>query len=156
MDEPEVRHKFITRLTDNPIRLRRNARLALLLLACLLGATRFLVGGALASFLFALCWVLLPFVALAIAYGDAFLLRHGVGGRRVLLTLISGVFSALAACVVLSIAGDDAASGVAGAVGYALLFSALALALSAAFALAFGRSGDYLARRVAKLSEEDW
>lgn len=158
-DEPEQEPTFIARMLSDPARLRRRCALALLALAVGSGATRVIDLGTPGSFITALTWVVGPPLALGVAAGDAFFLQHGRGKRRVVLTLAAGVLAALISCALISGVTElsqSAARDAAEAALYGSLYLAVFLTLAAGMALGIGRSGDYLARRVEHLSNDDW
>jgi hypothetical protein len=157
-NEEPGRPSLIRRMFANPIRLRRQTLVALGCATALAGASR-LIDAWPGGFLTALLWVIVLPLALGIAAGDAFLVAHGRARRRLLLTIVGAVFVALSSCVVLAMLSEgDSSTGrdAAGAAAYAVFYAANVLGLSAAIALAIGRGGDYVSRRIDVMSEEDW
>jgi hypothetical protein len=162
MDDPDVIERqtgLLSRLTRDPVRLRRRARWASLglgLVAALAGAE--LVGGA-STLLYGLCWLMAMPLALAIGYGDAFFLGYGRGLRRVLLTLVGSVVGSIASCVVLSttLESPETVLGrvLAGAL-YAGLLLCVLYTLAALLALGLSRGLDYAGRQIAQLDDEGW
>jgi hypothetical protein len=162
MSEPDAaapRPSRLARLTDDPARLRRRAWLATGLVA-VIGGVGYAAGfGGWARWTVALTWLALPFLALAIALGEAFFVRHGRGGRRLALTALAGGLVALGACGALAISdeiADSLSSDVVQAVLYALLFAALVGLISALLALGIGRGEGYLSRKIQAVDDEGW
>jgi hypothetical protein len=157
-DDAERSTTIIARLASDPFRLRRWSLFALGVLA-LMSALGQLLGGFLGGMLLAVPWVAGPLVALGIGAGDAFLIQYGRARRRVLLTLVAGVLVAIGSCAALASIDGASPGGVRGLLEaglYALFFAVVILALAAAIALAIGRGGDYLARRIERLGDDDW
>lgn len=162
MDDPDViasQTGLLSRLTRDPVRLRRRAcwaTLGLGLVAALAGAE--LAGGA-STLLYGLCWLAALPLALAIGYGDAFFLSYGRGLRRVVLVLVAGIVGLTGSCVVLSTAleAPDSLVGrmLAGLLNAVLLLSVL-YALAALLALGLSRGLDYAGRRISQLDDEGW
>jgi hypothetical protein len=107
----------------------------------------------------ALTWVALPLLAVAIALGESFLVRHGQGVRRLAQTAVAGGLAAMGACAALaslSELADKLSSNVLEAVLYALLFAALVGVIAALLALAIGRGEGYLSRKIQAVDDEGW
>jgi hypothetical protein len=153
------RASWLARLTDKPAHLRRNAWLATGLIA-VIGGLGYAAGAhTWARWTAALTWVALPFLALAIALGEAFFVRHGRGGRRLASTALAGGLVALGACGALAISGeiaDKLSPNVVQASLYALLFAALVGLISAVLALGIGRGEGYLSRKIQAVDDEGW
>ena len=159
MDERSSnRHGRLARFAADPLMLRRNARVALLGLVLLMIASRFLPGAA-GGWLTALVWICAPFAAVGIGFGDAFFVRHGRAGRRILLTILGSLFAALTSCVILAGIADSASSPAGElleAALYALLYTGIVLGLAGLIAWGVGRGEDYLSSRIDRMSREDW
>lgn len=160
MDDP--RHgppSFVSRLLQDPVKLRRRSRIAALGVALLSGiaGSGVLASGPLSSALTALAWLLVPVVAAGIGAGDAFFLRHGVGDRRVAWTLLLGFVVALTSCVVLAVinTSDTGRSVLAGALYFLLVIGIIGV-LSAGIAIAVGKAGGYLSRRIQDVDDTNW
>jgi hypothetical protein len=157
-DSPNNRPGLLARFAADPPQLRRAARMALLGLVVLVVASRLLPGAA-GGWLTALTWVCAPFAAFGIGFGDAFFVRHGRAGRRVLLTIIGSLGVALAACVILAALSGSASSpppDLLEAALYALLYAGIVLGLAGLIAWGVGRGEDYLSSRIDRMSREDW
>jgi formate hydrogenlyase subunit 3/multisubunit Na+/H+ antiporter MnhD subunit len=149
----------IARLLADPIRLRRWGRIALALATPLAGFAHGIRGGTSTGWLVALVWVVMPFIALAIAVGDAFFLQYGRSRRRVTLTLAAAVGVALASCVVLAIVTEEARTTqrqVVEGVGYAVLYLASTSGLASLIALILGVGREYVSDRIMRMSRDDW
>lgn len=105
----------------------------------------------------ACAWLLVPVTAAGIGMGDAFFLRHGIGRRRVLLTLIVSTLIAVVSCVFLAaLSGTENRHALVSGVLYFLLTLAVIGWLASAVGLAVGRSGDYLSRRIQNVDDRGW
>lgn len=149
----------MSRVLRDPVRLRRRSWLAALLVS---------VGGGVAgsgwsaveSFagaLMALVWLLVPAVAAGIGIGDAFFLRHGIGQRRVTLTLTVSTLVAVLSCVVLAaVSGSEDPQELLSGALYLLLTLAVISCLGAVIGLGVGRSAGYLSRRIGDVDDRGW
>jgi hypothetical protein len=149
---------LIRRLLANPLRLRAQSRLMLVFATLLAGVSRFVESWP-GGFLTALLWIVVLPIALGIAMGDAFLVAHGRGRRRLIVTISAAVLVALFSCVLLaSITGSSESieRDIVSSVVYGVFYAANIVGLSALIALAIGRGGDYVSRRIDAMSEEDW
>jgi hypothetical protein len=159
MDEDsESRPGLFARLTAEPIRLRRLSWSALLVMALLVIAGRFVSGFA-GGMLTALAWICAPVVALGIGVGDAFFVRHGRGMRRILLSIPGSIFTVLTSCVILASTSDSSTSrmhDMVVAALYAVLYAGIVLGLAGLIALGIGRGEDYVSRKIDRMSREDW
>jgi hypothetical protein len=158
VEDEEPRPSLIRRWLAEPIRLRQRARVLLLIAVLLAGPSRLLDGWS-EGFLTALLWIGVLPLAIGIAAGDAFLVTYGRGQRRLIATLLGAVLLALLSCILLaSIAGNSGSTGrdIVGIVAYSVFYAANVLGLSALIALAIGRGGDYVSRRIDVMGEEDW
>jgi hypothetical protein len=157
--DAQPRTSLLARLTANPVVLRRRARLTTVVVALLSGLSYGFGNGGWPGIVLGLTWVAMPFLALGIALGDAFFVRHGRGVRRAALTALAGGVTALGACGALASVLDGAAalgrdSGVAAL--YALLYGASVALLAALLALGIGRGEGYLARKIQAVDDEGW
>jgi hypothetical protein len=149
----------LRRLTANPANLRRRAWLATGLVALLGGAGYAAGDRTWARWAVALPWLALPFLALAIALGEAFFVRHGRGGRRLALTALAGGMVGIGACGLLATTdaiADRVSSKLIQATLYALLFAALVGLISAVLALGIGRGEGYLSRKIQAVDDDGW
>lgn len=157
---PDENRSLISRLVQDPVRLRRWSRRLALVLTVVVGLASDGLGGAVPGLVFPLAWLALPFVALGIGYGDAFFIRHGRGVRLEVFMLIGGTLVAISTCVLISPVGgetaDDAAGRVVEAVLYGLLYAGLLALVAALVGFGLGRGLDYASRRIESMSEEDW
>jgi hypothetical protein len=150
---------LIARLLADPIGLRRWGLIALAVVTPLAGFAHGIHGGTSTGWLVALVWIVMPFIALPIAIGDAFFLQYGRGRKRVTLTLLASLIVALVSCVVLSILSEEARTTgrqVAEGLGYAVLYLAFAFGLASLIALVLGVGRDYVSDRILRMSREDW
>jgi hypothetical protein len=157
--DPAPRAARWARLTQNPARLRGRAWLVTVLIAVVGGVGYAAGASSWARWLVALSWVAMPFLAVAIALGEAFFVRHGRGGRRLALTALAGGLAALGACGALAISGeiaDTLSPNVTQAALYALMFAALVGLISAVLALGIGRGEGYLSRRIQAVDDDGW
>jgi amino acid transporter len=159
-DQPaEDRPSRLRRLLANPATLRRRALAGLLALALLSGVVQALDLGPLGTLIVALTWVGGPLLALGLGAGEAFFIQYGRGVRRAIATVLSSVCIALAACAAIptvTAESQNVAERAVRGILYALLFVTVFLGLGALLALGIGRSGDYLARRISNMSDDDW
>lgn len=157
---PDENRSLMFRLFQDPVRLRRWSRRLALVLTIVVALASDGLGGAIPGLVFPLAWLLLPFVAFGIGYGDAFFIRHGRGVRLEIFMLIGGALAAISTCVLISTAGGEAAGGgarrVLEAVMYGLLYAGLLALVAALVGFGFGRGVDYASRRIESMSEEDW
>jgi hypothetical protein len=158
-DESKEPIGFIARLLSDPIRLRRWAAIALLVLAPLAGFAHAAHLGNRTGLLIAIVWIVMPFVALAIGIGDAFFLQYGRGRRRVVLTLLASTIVALGSCVVLagiSEASQSTGTRITEGIGYGMLYIAFTLGLASLLALILGVGREYVSERIMRMSRDDW
>jgi hypothetical protein len=158
-DDDEQSAGLIARLLSDPVRLRRWGVRMLIVVTPLAGFAHGIHWGNRTGWLVALVWIVMPFIALSIAIGDAFFLQYGRGRKRVTLTLAGSILVALLSCVVLSILAEEARTTgrqIAEGVGYALLYLAFALGLASVLALILGVGRDYVSDRILRMSREDW
>ena len=149
----------LARLTANPVRLRGRAWLATALVSMLGGVSYGFGAGSWATVVVGVTWVAMPFLALGIALGDAFFVRHGRAGRRLTLTGLAAVAVALGTCGALASIMDAADSmGRSGFVAalYTLLFGAVAALVAALLALGIGRGEGYLSRKIQAVDDDGW
>lgn len=149
---------LVRRLLADPLRLRAQSRGVLVIATLLAGASRF-VDSWPGGFLTALLWVGVLPIALGLAMGDAFLVAHGRGRRRLIVTIVAAVLVALFSCILLAGITESSESierDIVSSVVYGVFYAANILGLSALIALAIGRGGDYVSRRIDAMSEEDW
>lgn len=150
---------LLARLLRDPVQLRRRSSVAAVVLAALSGlaGSGWLLNGVASAFLTAFVWLLVPAVAAGIGIGDAFFLRHGIGGRRIAATTIAAVLVATLSCVILAIinTSEDGAVLAKGML-YALLVVGVVLALAAFIAFAVGKSERYLSRRIQDVDDTGW
>ena len=147
------------RLVRDPVALRRRCRVAALAvgLAGAVAGSGWLLSSAASSGLMALSWLFAPLVAVGIGIGDAFFLRHGIGQRRVLLTLLLSVLAGLVSCAVLAgIAGDDSSSALLSGVLYFVLILAVISGLASMIGIGVGRGEGYLSRKVQDVDDTGW
>ena len=157
-DNPANRPGFIARLTADPLRLRRWSRFALAGLVVLVIASRLLSGFS-GGMLTAFVWICVPFVAFGIGVGDAFFVRHGRGMRRILASILVSIFTALTSCVILASISDPSTSSLRDLLDaslYAVLYAGIVVGLAGVIAMGIGRGEDYVARRIDRMSREDW
>ena len=150
---------LLSRLLQDPVKLRRRARVGAVVVALLSGiaGSGVLGSGALSASLTGLAWLLVPVVAVGIGMGDAFFLRHGVGDRRVAWTLLLGFVIAVSSCVILAVANaSDSAWSVLSGTLYFLLVIGVVGVLSAGIAIAAGKAGGYLSRRIQSVDDTHW
>lgn len=150
---------LLARLTADPLRTRRFGAIALLVCTPLAAFAHTAGLGFATAMLAALCWVMVPFIALAIGNGDAFFLRYGRGRRRVLITLLAAVLLSLSACVVLAGLSDSslgARAWITSAAGYGLLYLSLTMAVAGVISIIFGYGRNYISGRIMRMSDEDW
>lgn len=160
MKEPEYEPPtFLSRLTQDPVRLRRWARIA----AVLVGAVGGLAGsgwnavGGFAGVLMAGVWLLVPLVATGIGIGDAFFLRHGTGRRRVGLTLAASTLVAVMSCATLAaVSGAENEQPLLSGILYFFLTAAVINWLAASIGIAVGRSEGYLSRKIQNVDDRGW
>jgi hypothetical protein len=76
--------------------------------------------------------------------------------RRALLLAIPGVIAGIAGCYLASAVFDSDSSPFAAGVANAALVGGIGAGLAGFFSLAWFYGGAYAARRIEKLSEEDW
>lgn len=151
---------LVARLLRDPVRLRRRSWL----LACLVGVLGALAGSgwsgveSVSSVLMALAWLLVPLVAAGIGLGDAFFLQHGLGQRRILLTLVGASLVAVASCVVLAVVtgAETSEEMLLSAALYWLLIMAVVIWLAAFVGLGVGRGGGYLSRKIQNVDDTGW
>jgi hypothetical protein len=150
---------LISRLLRDPVKLRRNARILSILVALVaaIAGSGWLTSSVLASTLTALAWLFVPVMAAGIGTGDAFFLRHGVGERRVALTALLGVVFAIFACALLAVIGtaDESTPLLAGALHFVLVIAVIGV-LASILAVAIGRGGGYLSRRIQDVDDAGW
>lgn len=158
----DTRHEspsLVSRLLQDPVKLRRRCRIAALGVALLAGlaGSGVLGSGSLSAALMALTWLLVPVVAAGNGSGDAFFLRHGVGDRRVAWTLLLGFLVALTSCVVLAVINTSGTGGsvLAGGLHFLLVLGIIGV-LSAGIAIAVGKAGGYLSRRIQDVDDTNW
>lgn len=112
-----------------------------------------------AAIFYWLTWLALPLLALALGYGTAILLRHGLGRRRVIAQLVTGVILAQIGIIILSIVrfpSDRVASdAVVGLVNLAR-YVGLLITLAALFGLLLGRALPAVGQRLKGYLERDW
>jgi hypothetical protein len=158
-DAPEpVATQRRPRVPRDPVALRRPAWLATLLVA-IVGGVGYGRGGGLGELLLAAGWTTMPFLALGVAVGDAFFLRHGRGLRRVLLRASGALVVVLGGCLALSVLPTGAGSlvrRVASGALYAVLFFAIVTLIAALLAVAIGRGEGYLSRKIQAVDDEGW
>lgn len=157
-DPTGATHSRLRRVVSDPLRLRRYARATLALATLASAFGWWLFAGTARSLLLAVGWIILPFIAVGIAAGDAFFIEHGRGVRRAVLTLALGALVGIASCALINSVSTGAGSRSALAEGcaYALLYAAATLCLAAALALAIGRGAGYVARRIQQVDDEGW
>lgn len=150
---------FLARLVQNPVRLRTRSRVLALALALVSGVAGggLLGSGALPSILTAVVWLLVPVAAAGIGIGDAFFLRHGIGDRRVAWTALLGFLVALSSCVVLAVIvnASDSNQFVVGGL-YVLLVLGMTGVLASGIAIAAGKAGGYLSRKIQDVDDTGW
>ncbi len=150
---------FLSRLLHDPVKLRRRSRVLAVCLAVLSGlaGSGWLLSSVLSDFLTAFVWLLVPVAAAGIGIGDAFFLRHGIGGRRIALSAIAGVFAATLSCAILASisTSEDGAALIQGML-YGLLVVGMIAALAAFIALAAGKSERYLSKRIQDVDDTGW
>lgn len=149
----------LARLLSNPLWLRRAARTLIVVIALGSGVAWATLDGAGQSLVLAFGWIALPFIALALGIGEGFFIEHGRRLRRNIATLLFSVVLALGSCVALAVVPDGGQStgrGIVSGSTYALFYAAIALGLGAACAIAFGRGGAYLGRRIQEVDDEGW
>lgn len=154
----EQERGVLARLLGDPVRVRRPASVAGLILAALSGASYLLLGAGWLALLYGLTWLALPFAAGVLGYGKAFFVQHGVGARRALVETILGLLGAILSCVLLALFDADdgwlerlSVAGLA-----ALLYLAAFRGLAGGVALALGRGLDYAGQRILELDDEGW
>lgn len=160
MKEPDFESPaLIARLLRDPVRLRRRAWLA----ALLVSLTGGIAGSGwnpvddVAGILIACAWLLVPAAAAGIGMGDAFFLRHGIGRRRVLVTLAVSTLVAAVSCALLAaVVGAESGRELLSATLYFGLILAVISWLGSAVGLAVGRSGDYLSRKIQNVDDRGW
>lgn len=160
MDDFEVSNRsLLARLLRDPVRLRRRSRVVALVLAVFSGlaGSGWLLSSVVSDVLTAIVWLLVPAAAAGIGIGDAFFLRHGVGGRRIALTLIAGVLAATLSCAILATisTSDQGAAPVRGLL-YGLLVLGVIAFLAAFIATAAGKSERYLSKRIQNVDDTGW
>lgn len=150
---------LLSRLLRDPVKLRRRSRVAAVVLAGLSGlaGSGWLLSSVLSDTLTAIVWLLVPAVAAGIGIGDAFFLRHGIGGRRIALTAIAGVLAATLSCAILASisTSEDGAALVRGLL-YGLLVVGMIATLAAFIAMAAGKSERYLSKRIQNVDDTGW
>jgi hypothetical protein len=159
MGDDRTSRSWLARLAGDPIRLRRRARIGALVVTLLSSGAYGFVDGPLGEMVVALSWITLPALALAIGIGDAFFLRHGQGQRRIVLQIAGGAGLALMACVALAEVPKKSQMwprDMLDAIGYAIFYATLLLALAGLVAMGLGRSEAYLARRIGERGDDDW
>lgn len=150
---------LLSRLVQNPVRLRARSRVLALLLALVSGAagSGLLGSGVLPSMMTAILWLMVPVAAAGIGIGDAFFLRHGVGHRRVAWTALLGFLVAMSSCVILA-AISNSGEGfqlVPGALYFMLVLGMIGV-LGSGIAIASGKAGGYLSRRIQDVDDSGW
>lgn len=160
MKEPEFESpSLISRVLRDPVRLRRRSWLAALAVSLGGGVAGSGWAGveSFAGILMALVWLLVPVVATGIGMGDAFFLQHGIGQRRVTITLALSTLAALVSCVVLAaVSGSENQHELLSGALYLLLTLAVIIWLAAVIGLGVGRSGGYLSRRIQNVDDRGW
>jgi len=150
---------FFRRLLRDPIKLRRRSW-GLAIVSALCGGVAgsgWLESGPLSAFLMALAWILAPVAASGIGVGDAFFVRHGIGQRRVVLTMLGATQVALASCVVLAVISDaEQEYVVLSGILYFCLTLAVILWLAGLISLGIGRGESYLSRRIQDVDDTGW
>lgn len=149
----------LSRLLRDPVKLRKRARIAGVVLVLAAAVASDGLSGTVPGIALPLLWLALPPVALAIGYGDAFFIEHGVGVRRSVLTIVLGALLSLAACVILSTAAMAEGGALARflAAGlYSLLYAGILALLSSLVGLGIGRGLGYAGRRIQQLDDEQW
>lgn len=148
----------LSRMTRNPVRLRRRAYLVTAVVAILNGLFAANLPVSMPALIYPLTWLLVPPIALAWGYGEGFFLQHGIGMRRNLLVLIGGILVTLTSCVLLAagISDDDVpiARRLLGALANAALFCGIVAAVSAAIAFGLSRGAEYAGRRIQQLDDD--
>jgi hypothetical protein len=76
--------------------------------------------------------------------------------RRAIAFVILGFLGAIGGCVAASIVSDDDSPAVVAAVAMFVLVAGVGSLLSGAFTLGWHYGGDYAARRVEQMREDDW
>lgn len=150
---------LLNRLLQNPAVLRRRSRVVAVVVATLAAVAGggWLESGVLSSGLTALVWLFVPVVAVGIGMGDAFFLRYGVGERRVALTALLGLVTAVTGCAVLAVINTPGSGGswLAGTLYFLLVVGTIAL-LASGIAIAAGRGSGYLSRRIKDVDDTGW
>jgi hypothetical protein len=149
---------LFARIVSDPIRLRRWSWLALLVAVGLVAGGQ-LISGLVGGLLTALAWIVAPAVALGIGVGDAFFVRHGHGKRRIALSILVSVFTALISCVILAGISDSSGTWAQDLVVTALsmlFYGGIVVGLAGLIAFGIGRGEDYVSRRIDRMSHEDW
>lgn len=158
-DEHDEPTGFIATQFSDPIRLRRRAAIALLILSPLAGMAHAAYLGAVSGVVVAIVWILMPLIAIAIGHGDAFFLQYGRGRRRVLLTLLAAIVVSLGACVALaglSETSQTTRQRITEGVGYGTLYLGATLGLASLIALVLGFGKQYVTDRIMRMSRDDW
>lgn len=148
---------MLRRLIDDPLVARRTGWRSLVLASSLVvvgQVSDHLIAGVIS----ALAWILVPLIALAIGYGEAFFLQHGRNRRRVGSMIAIGVLMATAACMTVSIAarGDDEGGLWVNIVGSLVLYGGVVVGLSGLVAIGIGRGSGYVAGKIDEMSSDDW
>lgn len=105
----------------------------------------------------AILWLLVPVAAAGIGIGDAFFLRHGIGDRRVAWTLLLGFLVAMSSCVILAaITTSGEGFQIVPAAMYFLLVLGMIGVLGSGIAIAAGKAGGYLSRRIQDVDDSGW
>ncbi len=149
----------MSRVLRDPVRLRRRSWLAALVVSLGggLAGSSWAAVEPFAGLLMVFVWLLVPVVAAGIGIGDAFFLRHGIGQRRVTLTLLLSTLVALVSCVALAaVSGAESEQVLLSGALYALLTLAVISWLGAAIGLGAGRSGGYLSRKIQDVDDTGW
>lgn len=149
---------LLRRLIDDPLVARRwGWRLLAVGLLCVAGG-QLLGDGFAGGMLTALAWIVVPVIAFAIGYGEAFFLQYGRGQRRVLLLIITGALTSLVSCVVVSsVAGGENGVGQwVNLTGSLILYGGIVAGLSGLVALGIGRGSGYVTRKIDDMRSDDW
>ena len=76
--------------------------------------------------------------------------------RRAIVFAVLGIVAALAGCIVASTVADDDAPALLSAATMTALVGGVGFGLAGLFSLAANYGGDYAARRIEKLGDEEW
>lgn len=159
MNGDEDSRSLVSRLVSDPVSLRRRSRIGALAVGLVggLAGSGWLLSGTASSALMALAWLFAPFVAAGIGIGDAFFLRHGVGQRRVMLTLVASILAGLTSCLVLAaLSGDEDSRLLFAGLLYFVLIIAVIAGLASIVGIGIGRGEGYLSRKVQDVDDTGW